>query len=248
MNRILPAHFAMLAACAGLLGQAVVSEPAFEVASIKAADPDSHIARWGQLRNGRYQASNVTLRNLIAAASGMSEVRVFGPDWLDSTRFDVEAKSPEGVPDSDLRPMLLALLKERFRLDTHTESREMAVFELMVAKDGPKMPEFPGKARPTGINRAGAMMDTTMTMAELAEWLSISAERPVLDNTGLTAKYNVALAFNPPGFLRNHSDLELEAPDLFAALQEQLGLRLQPAKAMVTVTVVDHIERTPSEN
>lgn len=200
------------------------------------------------LRNGRYQASNVTLRHLIAAASGMAEVRVFGPDWLDGARFDLEARSPEGVPDSELRPMLLALLKERFRLDTHTESKEMAVYELVVAKGGPKMPEFPGKARPNGINRAGAMMDSTMTMAELAESLSFSAERPVLDKTGLTAKYNVALAYNPPGVLRNRSDLELEAPDLFTALEEQLGLRLQPGKAMLTVTVVDHIERKPSEN
>ena len=105
----------------------------------------------------------------------------------------------------------------------------MAVYEMVAAKGGPKM----------GFgSHHGAV----------ADWVSRLVERPVLDKTGLTVKYNIEAAFNPPGFLRNRSDMELEAPDLSAVLQEQLRMRLQPANAMAAMTVVDQIERMPSEN
>jgi uncharacterized protein (TIGR03435 family) len=119
--------------------------PSFEVASIKASAPGEPGSAFGGIHHGTFRASNVPLRQVLAAAYGMSETRVIGPDWLDKTRFDILAKSPPGIPDSQLKPMLQSLLKERFKLTAHLETREMAVYHLVLAKGGVKMESGKGK-------------------------------------------------------------------------------------------------------
>jgi uncharacterized protein (TIGR03435 family) len=117
----------------------------------------------------------MSLREVLAAAYGMSLARVIGPGWLDKDRFDTIAKSPPGVPDTQLQPMLQTLLKERFKLTAHLETRELPVYYLVIAKDGVKMPVYPaqdhGPAHPEN--------------------------RPVIDRTGSTERYNVPLSFAP---------------------------------------------------
>ncbi len=238
---------------AGTIGaQSPADQPKFEVATIKPSGPDSRGIRMGigaGLRNGRFMAGDQSLKEMIAAAYGITPNRVFGPDWLDAAQFNFTAKSPEGVPDTEMRPMLQALLEDRFRLISHPELREMPVYELVVAKAGVKMPIYP--ARPPRLDethdpRIATMVGTAATTTRLAESLSNLAGRPVVNKTGLTERYAYILRFSRP---QAPDDLTENAPpDLFAAVQEQLGLKLQPGKANLEVIVVDHMERTPSEN
>jgi uncharacterized protein (TIGR03435 family) len=100
-----------------------------------------------ELRKGRLRGENVTLRSLLALAFGMTEPRVIGSEWLGDKRFEVMAKSPEDVPDSELNPTLRTLLKERFGLVAHSDTRKMPVYYLKAAKGGPTMPVYPAPGR-----------------------------------------------------------------------------------------------------
>lgn len=189
---------------------------------------------------------------LLAAAYGMTEPRVIGPAWLNSDRFDVAAKSPEGIPDSALKPMLQALLKERFKLSAHLTAQEMPVYFLEVAKSGVKMPLYPahdgGPKGPGDQYRGAAMLRGTGTISRIAQMLSNFLNRPVLDRTGLSNRYNFFLVFAPLSPAPAVHEPELAQPDIFSAVQQQLGLKLQPGRENVEVVVVDHIERMPTEN
>ena len=221
--------------------------PAFEVASIRANREGGGVTVLPGLRNGTLRATNVTIRHILMAAYGLTESRVIGPDWLDKDHFDLSAKSPHGVADNEMKPMLQALLKDRFQLAAHSDVREMPVYELVVVKGGVKMSVYPAPERPEIPHPPGVpMMRGTMTTSRLADSLSGFSGRPVLDRTGLSERYNFSLVFAPLSPRADGNAVDL--PDLFTALQEQLGLKLQPAKENLDVIVIDHIERMPSEN
>jgi uncharacterized protein (TIGR03435 family) len=235
-------------------GQAPAAVPAFEVASIKphVSVPTMVIAPG--FRNGTLHGQSVTLRQLLAAAYGMPEPRVIGPDWLDKNRFDIVGKSPEGVPDSELKPMLQTLLQDRFRLRSHQETREMSVYYLRVAKGGVKMPAYPapdpGPERPSDdpAARGFPVMRGTFTTSRLAEVMARVVNRPVIDQTGLTERYNLFLSYAPLSPPADGHAPELGPPDFFTAVQKQLGLRLDPGRDNVEVVVIDHGEQMPTEN
>ena len=226
---------------ATLLGQA----PQFEVATIKPNRSDGGI-NFPRLQNGTLTASNVSLLMLLQTAYDLTGSQITGPDWLDTDRFDVAGKSPEAVPDTDLMPMLQALLNDRFGVEAHHEMKEMPVYEMIVAKGGLKIsPYKPGAPLPVGprAERGGAAIMGTGTMAQLAKMMTSSAGRPVLDKTGLDGRYGYVLTFTP--LPAQPSD---QSPDFFTAVQEQLGLKLEPAKDKIDVLVIDHAERVPVEN
>ena len=204
------------------------------------------------LRNGTLHGQRVTLRMLVAAAYGMAEPRIIGPGWLNSSRFDIVAKSPEGVPDSAFRPMLQTLLKDRFKLAAHLALQEMPVYLLEVAKGGVKMPIYPahdaGPARPGDRYRGALMIRGTGTASQLTQIMSNVLNRPVLDRTGLTDRYSYFLAFAPLSPQTGDYEAELAQPDIFAAVQEQLGLKLTAGRDNVEIVIVDHMERMPTEN
>ncbi len=204
----------------------------------------------GGLRHGNFTATNVTLRQILGVAYGLAAQRIFGPDLLSQERFDFQAKSPEGVADTEVKPLLEGLLKDRFHLVAHSELREMPVFNLVVAKGGVKMPVFPAPDGPPQRPEARGfpMMRGTVTTSRLAEMLTGEAGRPVLDKTGLNERYNLFLSYAPLSSQAAGKAPELAPPDLFTAVQEQLGLKLEPDKAKIEVVVVDHIERMPSDN
>jgi uncharacterized protein (TIGR03435 family) len=229
------------------------AEPSFDVASIKPSSPGALGSAFGGLHHGTFTATNVSLREVLAAAYGMSQPRVIGPDWLDKDRFDIIAKSPPGVPDSQLKPMLQTLLKGRFNLSAHAEMREMSVYYLSIAKDGVRMPVYP--AHDQGPSHPGddpnvrgfPMLRGIFTTARLADVMARIVNRPVIDRTGLTATYSLFLSYaplSPP----DGATPELGPPDFFTAIQKQLGLKLQSGKDGVEVVVVDHIEQTPTDN
>ena len=139
------------------------------------------------LRNGTLHAAYQTLRSLLAAAYGFSEPRIIGPDWLDKNRFDIFAKAPSGVPDSEMKPMLQALLKDRFKLSAHFEARMMPVYYLGVAKGGVKMHLYPEPdGAPEHYNadpktRCDGSMRGTGTVSQFLPGMSKVAGRPIID-------------------------------------------------------------------
>ena len=220
--------------------------PAFEVATIKENPGPVRIGHWPNLRNGTFLSSNITLKRVLGVAFGVTEVRIIGPDWLDSAYFDFMAKSPKGVPDSALQPMLQALLQDRFKLQFHREARETIVYYLVVAKGGLKMKPYPARERPRddpnfrGFPAGGGRM----TVSLLADMLARAVSRPVIDKTGLSGEYEFSLHWATPA----DNLPEFAPPDIFTAVQEQLGLKFDPGKDNLEVIVIDHMERMPTDN
>jgi uncharacterized protein (TIGR03435 family) len=231
--------------------QVRAQSPAFEVATIKANHSGSDGSNSPRLTNGRLWAENTTLKQIVQVAYDLSALRITGPDWLDSDRFDLTGIAPHGVPDTELMAMLQALLKERFLLAAHRATREMPVYDMVVAKDGLKLaPYDPAHPLvPPPRNGAASTIVGTGTMPQLANMLTRSAGRPVLDKTGLEGRFAYALTFSPLAAQpASDSGAELGPLDLFAAVQQQLGLKLEPKKDTIEILIVDHAERVPSEN
>ena len=235
-----------------MLGQ---SGPAFEVATIKPAapSPDGH-THIIYPPDGRFSAINITLVALMEWAYSMPSRQILdGPGWLGSTRFDIQAKSDEAT-DGRIRKatgeegreikrgMVQALLAERYGLKVHTETRVLPAYDLVVAKGGSKLPltKSDGKTFGTGRNYFHAQ---GLNMMLIAEQLSQITGRVVVDKTGLPDRYDVKLEWTPDSALAG----EGSAPELFTAIQEQLGLKLDAAKEPVPVLVIDHID-APSAN
>jgi uncharacterized protein (TIGR03435 family) len=233
--------------------------PVFEVASVKVStDISGHSGTDREGHNLRMQ--NATLRTCIALAYGVTLPQVVGPEWLDSTGYDIDAKGAAGT-EKQVPQMLQALLAERFKLALHRDTRELAVYALVVAKGGIKM-EKAKEGGPRGTTNSstsgsrGNMTAQGVTMAKVANVLSgarFGLDRPVLDQTGLDDVYDFTLTWTPerPGEARREETRTEERnapPPLLAALQEQLGLKLEPRKAPIEVLIVDHAEKIPTEN
>lgn len=209
-------------------------------------------------RPATLQAENVPLKDLLRQAFGVPRNLIFGlPAWAESARFDVNAK----VVDPDLarlkkltpeqrRAMLQALYQDRLSLKWHYETRVMPTYDLLLTRDGPKFKAFAGKEGNSGTSMNNTdLTATAVPLSALTDILSIEAERPVVDKTGLTGKYDFHLKWT-----REEAAASTDAgkdtnapPPLFTALQEQLGLRLQPGKDPVQVLVIDQL-KPPTEN
>jgi len=210
-----------------------------------------------------------SLKTLIAIAWSIRPSEVEGPDWLGETLYDVEARMPEGAPAAQANDMLRALLEDRFSLRAHQESRTLPGFVLTVAKDGPKLK--PAAVQPDKTDdpeemkrraqqmqedrmkvmqqrmRAGTMVqaswsNTNATSAQIAAGISNMIHAPVIDETGLTEKYSVAIEIpraDPPEDSIEHS---------VAIEVAKLGLKLEARKTTVSHLVVDSALKTPKEN
>ena len=243
----------VIAACR-LWGQEAATEIRFEAASVRlhtAASPST--GRSGiEETPGLICIEDLPLRGVIATAYGVRNGQVTGPGWLDLTFVDITAKPPAGYSHAQLQPLLRSLLADRFRLSVHHESKETPGFALVIAKRGPKLHEAT-KPRAYFTVRPGLIEEVRATMAELASALARVTGHPVIDQTGLTAAFEVKVEWTPdqmavaPGAEERAAPPE-QGPSLFAALEEQLGLRLQGQKLPVGIVVVDHMERAPTEN
>jgi uncharacterized protein (TIGR03435 family) len=199
-----------------------------------------------------------------------------GPSWAGSAKFDIFAKEDEAtsaalkkLPNeqrtSQLQLMVRELLAERFKLKVHTEKKELPVYAMTVAKGGPKMTVFvpPAAGAPppppgqgwSGIKRTGPgqMEGRNLELQMLGNVLGMQPEiggRMVVDKTGLTGKYSFLLKWTPDaGMSAGDAGAPVDAsgPSLFTALQEELGLKLEPAKAPEDTIVIDSAEM-PTEN
>ena len=220
----------------------------FEVATVKTAPAQEfgHVSTRIDGDNHRLNFSNVNLKEMIAWAYHVQQYQISGPGFLETERFDVTAKIPDGLAGQT--PLMLeALLADRFNLAIHRETKELPVFELVVAKGGPKLKDAESEYGVNkNSNRSRAHVTAKATMRRFAEFLSGEVSRPVMDKTGLTGTYDMTLDYSPDD--RASNDDTSAVPSLFTALQEQLGLRLESAKGPVETVVVDHAERTPTEN
>jgi uncharacterized protein (TIGR03435 family) len=224
----------------------LVEAPAsFDVASVKITPPGSNgITSLSQPGSPTFSATNVTMPVLISLAYGVDSNRISGgPSWLESQQYDVMAKAPGGqrLSREQLRQPLQALLRERFRLALHRENKEGQGYALVVGKNGVKLKETAGAASSASVLKNGIWIQN-QPIDGLAGALTIATKRPVLNETGIKGSYDIALNYAPDG------DTKSTLPSLFTALQEQLGLRLEPRKVPVEAIVIDHVERSPSEN
>jgi len=218
--------------CASIaLGRQPNPKLTFEVASIKPAAPQRMARLQGSVDGGpgssapgRIQFTDTPLKVLIMLAYGVQNFQVSGPAWMDSQRFDILAKVPDGASEEDARMMLQNLLADRFKLKLHKGSREAAIYELVVAKGGFKLkeavpaesaggpPPAPARGRdgllrtPHGqlgiqatANGRMRMQGDAVTMAPLTEVLGMVVGRLVVDKTRLTGTYDVMLVFSPEG-------------------------------------------------
>ena len=222
----------------------------FEVASIKPIPPPipSGGGPW-IVTHGRFRAETGFVRGMVAWAHNVLAAQVKGgPDWLDREPYYVDARAgdPEAGPDQ-IRLMLQTLLMDRFKLVVHRETQQANVYKLVVGKNGSKLQDAKGGLK-NYINWTGPGQVTfteNSTLLGLINILSSLLGSPVLDETGVRGSYNFSLEFTDPRDPRpRQAD---SAPDLFAAVQEQLGLQLQATKGPVEVLVIDHMER-PSAN
>jgi len=269
--------------------------PQFEVASVRPSPPGAT----GQLNLGlRIDGAQVSMRQFalkdeLAVAFNLKQYQISGPDWLATEKYDIVAKFPDGAPRNQLRPMLQALMLDRFQMKTHHETRDFPVYALVVAKSGLKMTAVPpDPADPAQGGASGAVNVSVsagsggvmanygngssfamrnnriegkkMLMTSVADMLARFEDKPVVDMTELTGRYDFTLNFTeedyrammiraaiasgyalPPEAIQAMQNASGDS--LFSALQV-LGLKLESRKAPLDVLVIDHMEKTATEN
>ena len=238
------------------------ANPAFEVATIKPSDP-AHPQQIITLRGAEVITTNVTVHALINLAYWLHPKQLTGgPSWTETEKFDMAGKPDvPGQPSVDqMKTMIQKLLTDRFQLKFHFEKRELPVYAVRPIKTDAKM--TPSQDDPKAIagfnigrNPKGMMMVfRNSPISQFTAVLQNSTDRPVVDQSGLTGKYDFTLNFTPDAAMAARlgcppppADNPDAAPDLFAAFQQQLGLKLEPARAPTDVMVIDSVEK-PSEN
>jgi uncharacterized protein (TIGR03435 family) len=229
--------------------------PRFQVATIKPSSPEE--SRTTQIQGNRFATTGTSVVDLLKYAYGLQEQEIVGgPKWLGTEKFDVV-----GDPETQTRPssdefkqMVQNLLTDRFHLTAHHETRDLSVYEIVVAKGGPKLEKNTGAPNgiPTVGYSPGELGASNATLSDFAKFLQrFVADRPVVDGTGITGKYDWSLRWTPDELQtdgnRQHDEKNNPLPGLFTAIQEQLGLKLQEEKRPVEVFVVDHVGM-PTEN
>jgi uncharacterized protein (TIGR03435 family) len=230
------------------------SKPKFEVASVKPSDPQDPRTNMETPPNGsRFSTTGTSLKFLIGIAYEKAPAQISGgPSWIDVDRFEIDARPETVVPGLEgykrTKLMLQSLLEERFKLAVHTETRQEPVYELVLTKTGSKLKDV-SFAVPRQEMRKGQLLVTSTRLSFVIPIFSALVQRPVVDKTGLTGVYDFTLTFRPepgiPGAVGPNPlpPVDPEAPGIFTAIQEQLGLKLESARGPVEVLVIDHAEK-----
>ena len=226
---------------------------------------------------GAVSCNNATLKMLLMFAYEVKDYQVEGPTWIETERYDLMAKLQEGVPAEQAPAMLQTLLTERFRVVPHKESKMLPAYDLVVAKSGSKMKEVdaaevaafaagtaPTSYKPSTPNAMPPLGSFTMrrsangasteqgkeTMAQLVNSLTRTVGRPVFDRTGLTGTYEVELSYTADGPTSEALGTPADSPiaTIFQALDQSLGLKLEPRKAPVKLLAIQSASKVPTEN
>jgi uncharacterized protein (TIGR03435 family) len=236
-------------ACCEIVGAQQQAPPAFEVATIKPSGPENPPISIRRLPGGRLVTSNTPLPMLIQWAYQLDEGRLLGvPTAVNSLRFDVIAKSAEPEPaPGQMQLMMRKLLAERFKLVVHLETRELVAYTLVSEPGGPKVravtTDEPTDPNPIKMTDSGTLTGTRVTADMLVNVLSNQLGRPVQNMTGFVGRFDFTLRWAP-----DTAPNATDRPSLFTAIREQLGFRLDARRTPTDVIVIDHVERTPTEN
>lgn len=235
------------------------ADPGYEIATIKMSPPDQKGKGFGG-PPGQFLTRNTTVNDLMMYAYKVHTKQIAsGPTWMDSEKFDIQAKfdTPGQPSDAQSRRMMQKLLVSRFGLKFHEEKREIAALVLTVAKGGPKLEKSTEDEHAQtgfGFPQLGHLVFRNITMPDFASWMQTVLDRPVVDHTQLEGRFEGKLVWNPDetqfavfGPPPAPSTAPDAPPPLYRAIQEQIGLKLDPQKTAVTVMVVDHVEK-PSDN
>jgi uncharacterized protein (TIGR03435 family) len=236
------------------------ANPVFEVATVKPVRPGAS-GKGIAIGNRQISIHNHSLADLIVFSWGIHPEQLSGGDaWVGTERFDIEGK-PEGDGEPDdrqLKSMIRALLADRFQLAVRNETKALSVYSIRVYGRAPRLTastaDRPGLPV-LGFRGRGSLYAIDATIMDLAQMMQQNVvDRPVVDNTGLTGRYNFDLDWTPDEFQFPQTEVRPPAtnstddrPGLFTAIQRQLGLKLEPAKTRVPILVIDHAEH-PSEN
>ena len=276
MNRTFAGlSLALVAACAAF-GQPT-SNLRFEVASIKPSAPqEMGMVRIGMGGDpGRINYTGVSLKNILMRAYRVRIYQIAGPSWIDSERYDVTAKLPEGATQDQVPEMLQNLLADRFKMVLHRETRDQSVYALVVGKNGARLQKSEIQPPPAGLDgppaqKGGARMMMSnghleakgVALSGLCDMLSNLLDRPVVDMTKVEGSYDITLDVSMEELIGMKRMAEAHggagpgagpAPEgeaggsIFSAIQT-LGLKLDSRKAPIDYIVVDSAEKTPTEN
>ena len=241
---------------------AATAAPSFEVATIKPVEHDAKAGRYIVMQGtNRFVEKDYTLKLLIAAAYDLNPREISGgPGWVDSDHYDILALTPgEKRPNHDEQmAMLRSLLADRFKLRFHREQKEFSIYELEVARDGPKLkPSTAPESDPPAListvyPQRIHLPARNATMTDFTSLLQRALlDRPVVDKTGLTGRYDFDLDWAPDetqfGGEVPVAPSDAQSPPFFTAIQEQLGLKLEAKRGPAEALVVDSVER-PSAN
>jgi uncharacterized protein (TIGR03435 family) len=233
----------------------------FDAASIKENTTGGADGSEGE-EPGGYTARNLSVRSLILRAYGLPAFRISGgPSWINSARFDIVARSRNTSTDEGIFAMLRTLLADRFKLRTHTETREQPIYALVLARGDGRLGSalkpsiaacvdardnpcrMSGSFSPNGGRLSGVGQPLTTLAAQLAK----TVNRVVLDRTGLIDRFDFDLTWGPTLAAAAAPAAPDEPPPVFTAIQEQLGLRLEPARGPVEMLVIDSAERPAAD-
>lgn len=220
----------------------------------------------------RLTLENVALAGMVQMAYGIDDYQLSAPDWMKTTRFVLTAKVPEGATKEQMELMMRNLLIERFKLQAHVERKEVAgAYQLVVSKSGPKLTKSAGEPEEDAVRPGRFTLDkdgypepppgrgdwmamgrgkarwrmANWGMEQFAKGLADQLGAPVVDATGLKGKYDILISWSPEAM---RADAPEDAgPSLFTAVQ-RLWLKLESKKTPMDVVVVDHMEKTPTEN
>jgi uncharacterized protein (TIGR03435 family) len=226
--------------------------PTFDVASIR---PTTERGREAiDQVPGSVTMRNVRLARCITWAYNVLDVQLSGPEWLNEVTFDIAAKAATPAKEAELRQMMQTLLADRFKLVFHRTTKEIPAMILTVAKSGHKLKEVEKEGSPSFQTGKLNLTGKGATVAQLINFLSRELRQPIVDQTGLTGRYDYFMDIN--AYVNEEvmksagpNGPPAEAPAIIAqAMQSQLGLKVEPKKMPFDVLVIDSAVKTPTEN
>jgi len=226
--------------------------PAFEVASIRPGEPGKEVI---EQVPGSLSMRHVRLTACIRWAYGVQDYQVSAPAWASDAWFDIWAKAGTPANQAELRGMLQALLAERFKLAVHRQTKELPALILTVGKNGHKLQPVENEGSPSFKTGKLSLTGQGATIGQLTEFLSRELRSPVIDQTGLSGRFNYVLdiaSYVTEEMRKSQGPDGGPPPDaagvVAQAIQAQLGLKMDSKKAPVEMLVIDHLEKAPTEN
>ena len=242
-------------------GQTPGTAPSFDVASVRMASgeapaKDDYTAGYNagvrlalaaqglRIQGKRVRVTDNSLKDLVRMAYGVKEHQVLGPGWIAQEKYDVDATIPAEARREQVPEMLRGLLRQRFQMEVHRETREMPVYTLEAAKGGAKLTAVAPGTRGSTSAGPGRVIAPAATLGTFAELLTKAEDHPVVDMTGIAGLFHFDLRYSS-GSEGSAGD---PATPLATALAEQFGLRLERRRLPVEVVVVDRANKVPTEN